>query len=172
MNGEDAQEARDDRDEARDDRDQARDDRDEARDERAGMTRDDLDPLAVQVVALRQDLAAYRWAIERILRRRLMTTIVTAVVGLALIGAMIVSARTLLEQEEERAARTLEIARLEACATVRVLQGQVVAVLTALPPPPEGEAREWLPAALERLSADPCGPDVEDPLSRPQDPRG
>lgn len=136
------------------------------------FTRDDLDPLAVQVRALRDDLAAYRWAIERVLRRRLVSTIVATIVGLALLGSLVVAARVLLEQEERRAEQTLELARLESCTVARNVQGQVVAVLTSLPDRPEG--REWLPGAIDRLSVDPCleRGAAEDPLSRPQDPRG
>lgn len=120
----------------------------------AGFTRDDLNPLAIQVVALREDLAAYRWAIEKILRRRLVTSVVAAVVGVALLVGLGFGVRTFLEQEEARARQTLELARLESCAAVRNLQAQVVGVLTSLPP--LEEPRPWLPGAIDRLSVDPC----------------
>lgn len=152
----DRQEARDGRQEARDDSQEARDDRQDARDERAQFTRDDLDPLAVQVDALRQDLAAYRWAIEKILRRRLWTSVAAAVVGVGVLVALGLGSLALLNAEEERARQTLELARLDSCANVRVLQGQVVAVLANLPDRP-GPEPEWLGAALDRLSVDPCG---------------
>lgn len=150
-------EDRDGRQEARDDRQEARDDRQAARDARALFTRDDLDPLAVQVVALREDLAAYRWAIERVLKRRYVTSIAASILGVVGLLTLVGGVQILIDAEEERSARTLEIARLESCASVRNLQAQVAGVLASLPPSADGP-RPWLPDAIDRLSVDPCVP--------------
>lgn len=119
------------------------------------VTLENLSPLEVQVRALREDLSAYRWAIERILRRRLWAlagVVSVVIVAVAVIG---IGAGALLAHESDRSRLVLEAARLEACSAARTVQGQVATILAGLEDRDEG-APEWLEDAIATVSTDPC----------------
>lgn len=85
-------------------------------------TREDLNTLEVAVHALRQDVAAYRWAVERRMRRR-------EVVGWALVASALVVMLALgalgflvVRTEQAVALRAVEAARVERCADLEELR--------------------------------------------------
>lgn len=134
-------------------------------DEVVAGIRDDLDvheidhPLAVEVRNLREDLAAYRWSIERILRRRLWAVVASAALLTVLLVAVFVGWSFVLDHEAARSQNDRQAAHEDACAVARSVQGQTLAILLTLDEAVQdrgGDRPGWLDDALAAVAVDPC----------------
>ncbi len=124
------------------------------------MAQAESDDLTGEVRALREDLAAYRWAIERTLRRRLWAHGAVILVVICAMGTMVIGSAAILSHEASRSEATLEAAKVQACTAARGVQAQVATILHDLADrSDEDSTPPWLQDALERLAVDPCSPD-------------